>query len=87
MYFIAIQRDGINLEGVVRVVEAASGLEAEPVAVPRAGEMTVLDDARLHLRPLMGTFVFAGEDLSLDIDQQDLPAVDRDQLFTEIRDF
>src|SRR6185369_14141848 len=85
--FIPVYRNRENLESVGRIVKAAPGFEVEPVAVTRAGEMPVLDDDRIHRRPLMRTFVLAGEDLTLDIDQQDLLAVDSNSLFPEIRDF
>src|SRR6185369_14457894 len=85
--FIPVYRNRENLESVGRVVQTTAGLEVEPVAVTRAGEMPVLDDARIHRRPLMRTFVLAGEDLSLDVDQQDLLAVDSYSLFPEIRHF
>src|SRR6266581_210213 len=67
-----------------RMFRAAAVRQAEAVAVAGAGDVAILDDRGAHRAPLVRALVLNGINGTLDVDQQDLPARNGNNLFPEV---
>jgi len=83
---IAADHHRIRLQRTLGVVAATSVGQVETVAVAGTGDVSILDNGRSHRTALVGALVLDRKYFPLDIDEEDLPTVNRDDFFPEIGD-